>query len=158
MLLPDLEEEQLSINLILTIRKKKCISKGNMIDCIEVTHLDIRQALLAVFKTLCYTYKAIRGNLPDYMCDLTSVYNPKRCCLRLNNSSIKRLFTVHKRSARLALGRIPPAVLRRAPPPPLAFCCVRADADSKVVHATRTMSHTVCVFDEFALVSKEEIY
>ena len=23
-----------------------------------------------VFKILCYTYKAIHGNLPDYMCDL----------------------------------------------------------------------------------------
>ena len=42
-----------------------------------------------VFKILCYTYKAIHGNLPDYMCDLVSVYNPKRCGLRSGNSSIK---------------------------------------------------------------------
>ena len=45
-----------------------------------------------VFKILCYTYKAIHGNLPDYMCDLVSVYNPKRCGLRSGNSSIKRLY------------------------------------------------------------------
>ena len=47
-----------------------------------------------VFKILCYTYKAIHGSLPDYMCDLVSVYNPKRCGLRSGNSSIKRLCTV----------------------------------------------------------------
>ena len=53
-----------------------------------------------VFKILCYTYKAIHGNLPDYMCDLVSVYNPKRCGLRLGNSSIKRLCTVKANSAK----------------------------------------------------------
>ena len=47
-----------------------------------------------MFKMLCYTYKAIPGNLPDYMCDLVSVYNPKRCGLRSGNSSIQRLCTV----------------------------------------------------------------
>ena len=49
---------------------------------------------------LCYTYKAIHGNLPDYMCDLVSVYNPKRCGLRSGNSSIKRLCTVKANSAK----------------------------------------------------------
>ena len=53
-----------------------------------------------VFKILCYTYKAIHGNLPDYMCDLVSVYNPKRCGLRSGNSSIKRLCTVKANSAK----------------------------------------------------------
>ena len=52
-----------------------------------------------VFKILCYTYKAIHGNLPDYMCDIISVYNPKRCGLRSGNSSIKRLCTVKANSA-----------------------------------------------------------
>ena len=51
-----------------------------------------------VFKILCYTYKAIHGNLPDYMSDLVSVYNPKRCGLRSANSSIKRLYTVKANS------------------------------------------------------------
>ena len=51
-----------------------------------------------VFKILCYTYKAIHGNLPDCMCDLVSVYNPKRCDLRSGNSSIKRLCTVKANS------------------------------------------------------------
>ena len=51
-----------------------------------------------VFKILCYTYKAIHGNLPDYMCDLVIVYNPKRCGLRSGNSSIKRLCTVKANS------------------------------------------------------------
>ena len=46
-----------------------------------------------VFKILCYTYKAIHGNIPDYMCDLVSVYNSKQCGLRSGNSSIKRLCT-----------------------------------------------------------------
>ena len=53
-----------------------------------------------VFKILCYTYKAVHGNLPDYMCDLVSVYNPKRCGLRSGNSSIKRLCTVKTNSAK----------------------------------------------------------
>ena len=53
-----------------------------------------------VFKILCYTYKAIHGNLPDYMCDLVSVYNPKLCGLRSGNSSIKRLCTVKANSAK----------------------------------------------------------
>ena len=53
-----------------------------------------------VFKILCYTYKAIHGNLLDYMCDLVSVYNPKRCGLRSGNSSIKRLCTVKANSAK----------------------------------------------------------
>ena len=53
-----------------------------------------------VFKILCYTYKTIHGNLPDYMCDLVSVYNPKRCGLRSGNSSIKRLCTVKANSAK----------------------------------------------------------
>ena len=30
-----------------------------------------------VFKILCYTYIAIHDNLPEYMCDLVSVYNPQ---------------------------------------------------------------------------------
>ena len=42
-----------------------------------------------MFKILCHPYKAIHGSLPDYMCDLVSVYNPKRCGLRSENSSIK---------------------------------------------------------------------
>ena len=53
-----------------------------------------------VFKILCYTYKAMQGNLPEYMCDLVSVYNPKRCGLRSGNSSIKRLCTVKANSAK----------------------------------------------------------
>ena len=53
-----------------------------------------------VFKILCYTYKAINGNLPDYMCDLVSVYNPKRCGLRSGNSIIRRLCTVKAYSAK----------------------------------------------------------
>ena len=53
-----------------------------------------------VFKILCYTYKAIHYNLPEYMCDLVSVYNPKRCGLRSGNSSIKRLCTVKANSAK----------------------------------------------------------
>ena len=51
-----------------------------------------------VFKILCYTYKGIHGNLPDYMCDLVSVYNLKRCGLRSGNSGIKRLCTVKANS------------------------------------------------------------
>ena len=56
-----------------------------------------------VFKILYYTYKAIHGNLPDYMCDLVSVYNPKRCGLRSGNSgSLKAktfyLYLIHKHS------------------------------------------------------------
>ena len=55
-----------------------------------------------VFKILCDsdsdTYKAIHGNLPEYMCDLVSVYNHKRCGLRSGNSSIKRLCTVKANS------------------------------------------------------------
>ena len=49
-----------------------------------------------VLKILSYTYKANHGNLPDYTCmgDLVSVYNPTRCGLRSDNSSIKRLCTV----------------------------------------------------------------
>ena len=53
-----------------------------------------------VFKILCYTYNAIHGNLPEYMCDLVSVYNPKRCGLRSGNSSIKRLCTVKAKSVK----------------------------------------------------------
>ena len=53
-----------------------------------------------VFKILCYTYKAMQGNLPEYMCDMVSVYNPKRCGLRSGNSSIKRLCTVKANSAK----------------------------------------------------------
>ena len=34
------------------------------------------------------------------MCDLVSVYNPKRCGLRSGNSSIKRLCTVKANSAK----------------------------------------------------------
>ena len=56
-----------------------------------------------VFKILCYTYKAIHGNLQEYMCDLISVYNPKRCGLRSGNSSIKRLCTVKANSAKYRL-------------------------------------------------------
>ena len=99
MLLPNLEKELIIYQFNPYNKEKEVYKQGNVIDFIEVTHLDIRQALLPVFKILCYTYKAIRGNLPDYMCDLVSVYNPKRCCLRLDSSSIKRLCTVHKRSA-----------------------------------------------------------
>ena len=53
-----------------------------------------------IFKILCYSYKAIFDNLPEYMCDLVSVYNPKRCGLRSGNSSIKRLCTVKANSAK----------------------------------------------------------
>ena len=34
------------------------------------------------------------------MCDLVSVYNPKRCGLKSGNSSIKRLCTVKANSAK----------------------------------------------------------
>ena len=53
-----------------------------------------------VFKILSYTYIAIHGNLPDYMCALVSVYSPKRCGLRSGNSSIKRLYTVKANAAK----------------------------------------------------------
>ena len=53
-----------------------------------------------VFKILCYTYKAIRANLPEYMCDLVSVHNPMRFGLRSGNSSIKRLCTVKANSVK----------------------------------------------------------
>ena len=53
-----------------------------------------------VFKILCYTYNAIQGNLPEYVCDFVSGYNPKRCGLRSGNSSIKRLCTVKANSAK----------------------------------------------------------
>ena len=53
-----------------------------------------------VFKIMCYTFKAIHGNLPNYICNLISVYNPKQCGLRSGNSSIKRLCTVNANSAK----------------------------------------------------------
>ena len=51
--------------------------------------------------------------------------------------------SLNKRPARLATRGIPPAVLRRSFP--FALWCVRADGDSKAVHASCTTSHTVCV-------------
>ena len=53
-----------------------------------------------VFKILCYTYKAIQGNLPDYMCDLVSVYTPKRCGIRSGNSRDYVHCTVKANSAK----------------------------------------------------------
>ena len=39
----------------------------------------------------------MHGNLPDYIRDFVSVYNPKRCRLRSGNSSIKKLCRLQSR-------------------------------------------------------------